>query len=194
VRARGFDLGAEQTFGPLQLDYKAAANRSNVNRGNGKGAVLINRISNVGWILDRRESDLHPRFIQTEGPDITNPANYRPAPNGLTNANADNDRAVKELHFNARYTLPISALKADLKTGAQWRENSGTDKNRGRRWNYLGTTALPAGCVLVGGAHVAIVNMTPSASSPTADAGNSVISAFHPPGAGCAGHTFNRQG
>ena len=144
VRARGFDLGAEQTFGPLQLDYKAAANRSNVNRGNGKGAVLINRISNVGWILDRTQSDLHPRFIQTEGPDITNPANYRPAPNGLTNANADNDRAVQELHFNARYTLPVSALKADLKTGAQWRENSGTDNNRGRRWNYIGTTALPA--------------------------------------------------
>ncbi len=144
VRARGFDLGAEQTFGPLQLDYKAAANRSNVNRGNGKGAVLINRISNVGWILDRTQSDLHPRFIQTEGPDITNPANYRPAPNGLTNANADNDRAVQELHFNARYTLPVSALKADLKTGAQWRENSGTDHNRGRRWNYIGTTALPA--------------------------------------------------
>ncbi len=144
VRARGVELGAEQTFGPLQLDYKAAANRTNVNRGNGKGAVLINRISNVGWILDRTHSDLHPRFIQTEGPDITNPANYRPAPNGLTNANADNDRAVKELHFNARYTLPITAAKTEVKTGALWRENSGTDDNRGRRWNYIGTTALPA--------------------------------------------------
>ena len=143
VRMRGADVGVEQEFGPLKLDYKAAANRSNVNRGNGKGAVLINRISNVGWILDRTQSDLFPRFIQTEGPDITNPANYRPAPNGLTNANADNDRAVKELHGNARYTLPVAA-KVDLKAGFVWRENSATDDNRGRRWNYIGTSALPA--------------------------------------------------
>jgi iron complex outermembrane recepter protein len=144
VRMRGADLGVEQTFGSLQLDYKAAYNRSNVNRGNGKGAVLINRITNVGWILDRTQSDLHPRFIQTEGPDITNPANYRPAANGLTNANADNDRAVKELHANARYPLPVTVAKVDLKAGFTWRENSATDNNRGRRWNYLGTAALPA--------------------------------------------------
>ena len=143
VRVRGADLAAEQTFGPLRLDYKAAINRSDVNRGNGKGAVLINRISNIGWILDRTQSDLYPRFIQTEGPDITNPANYRPAPNGLTNANADNDRTVKELHGDVRYTLPAAA-KIDLKSGVFWRENGGTDNNRGRRWNYIGTSALPA--------------------------------------------------
>ena len=40
----------------------------------------------------------------------------------------------------------------------------------------MATAALPAGCVLVGGAHVAIVHMASS------DAGQSVVSAFHPPG------------
>ncbi|MBI4623077.1 MAG: TonB-dependent receptor [Verrucomicrobia bacterium] len=143
VRMRGVDVGAEHEFDRLQLDYKAAYNRSNVNRGNGKGGVLINRITNVGWILDRTQSDLYPRFVQTEGPDFTNPANFRPAPNGLANANADNDRAVKELHGNARYALPIPP-QVFLKAGFVWRENSAKDYNRGRRWNYIGTSALPA--------------------------------------------------
>ena len=64
VRMRGADLGVEQTFGSLQLDYKAAYNRSNVNRGNGKGAVLINRITNVGWILDRTQAPLDEASYQ----------------------------------------------------------------------------------------------------------------------------------
>ena len=46
---------------------------------------LIMRLPNVGWILDRTQSDMYPRFVQTEGPDMTDPNNYRPAANGLNN-------------------------------------------------------------------------------------------------------------
>ena len=56
-----------------------------INIGNGEGGVLVNRIAGAGWILDRTESDLFPKFIRNGGPDFTNPANYRPTANGLTN-------------------------------------------------------------------------------------------------------------
>ena len=144
VRMRNADFGVEHEFGRLQIDYKASYNQTHVNRGNGKGGVLINQITGVGWILDRTESDLYPRFIQTAGPDFTNPANYRPAPaNALTNADAENDREVTELHGNAKYQLPIRGT-VYVKAGAQWRENDARDINRGRRWNYIGTGPLPA--------------------------------------------------
>jgi TonB-dependent receptor len=149
VRMRNVDFGVEHEFDRWQIDYKAGFNQTHVNRGNGKGGVLVNQITGVGWILDRTQSDLHPRFLQTEGPDFTNPANYRPAPaNALTNANADNDREVAELHANARYQLPLRS-PVFLKTGFQWRENSAQDRVRDRRWNYVGTTALPAATGLV---------------------------------------------
>jgi iron complex outermembrane recepter protein len=144
VRMRNADFGVEHEFGRLQIDYKASYNQTHVNRGNGKGGVLVNQITGVGWILDRTESDLYPRFIQTAGPDFTNPANYRPAPaNALTNADAENDREVSELHGNAKYQLPVRGT-VYLKAGAQWRENAAKDINRGRRWNYIGSGALPS--------------------------------------------------
>ncbi len=142
VRMRNADFGVEQEFGRLKLDYKASYNQSHVNRGSGKGGELTNRITNVGWILDRTESDLYPRFIQTEGADITNPDNYRP--NGfLLNSNRENDREVTEFHANARYELP-TRFSAFLKAGAMHRENAAENQDRSRRWTYLGTGALPA--------------------------------------------------
>ncbi|MBL9210287.1 MAG: carboxypeptidase-like regulatory domain-containing protein, partial [Opitutaceae bacterium] len=148
VRMRNVDFGVEHQYDRLQFDYKASYNHTHVNRGNGKGGVLVNQITGVGWILDRTDSDLHPRFIQTEGPDFTNPANYRSPANGLTNANADNDRAVKEVHANGRYQLPVRGT-VYLKAGGQWRENSANDLVRDRRWSYIGPGALPASTSLV---------------------------------------------
>ena len=144
VRMRNADLSVEHELDRWQIDYRAAYNHTHVNRGNGKGGVLVNQITGVGWILDRTESDLYPRFIQTAGPDFTNPDNYRPRPaNALVNANAENDRTVKEVHGNARYLVPMPGT-VHLKTGFQWRENAAEDVDRGRRWNYIGTGPLPA--------------------------------------------------
>ena len=81
------------------------------------GGVLINRITSVGWILDRTESDLYPRFIQTGGPDFTNPANYRPDANGLANDNNEQrPRGHARLRGNVRYELPI-AVPVFVKAG-----------------------------------------------------------------------------
>ena len=77
ARMRRLDLAADQDFGPLQLDYAATYSYTHLNSGQGKGADLTMRITNVGWILDRTQSDLYPRFTQTSGPDFTNFANYR---------------------------------------------------------------------------------------------------------------------
>ena len=142
-RLRYFDLGAEHELDRWQIDYNAVYNRTKINSGNGRGAVLINRITNIGWILDRTGSDLYPKFIQTEGPDIRNAANYRPAPNGLAHAKAVATDKVKEARGNLRYKVPTETALY-LKAGFRWREQETFNTTLSRRWNYIGTTALPA--------------------------------------------------
>ncbi|MDP3071919.1 MAG: TonB-dependent receptor [Opitutaceae bacterium] len=141
-RTRQVDVGAEHVFDRLQLDYNATYSQTHNNLGSGKGGTLTNRISGIGWTLDRTQSDLYPRFIQTAGPDITNPANYRP--NGQLNTrNNDRDVEIKNLRANALYKLPTSFLLS-VKTGFDWREQMAKEVSRARRWNYIGTTALPS--------------------------------------------------
>ncbi len=141
-RLRRIDLGAEHEWGPLKVDYNARYTQTHLN-GAGSGGNLLNSLSGIGWILDRTQSDLYPRFIQTEGPDFTDPANYRPAPNGLNYVNTKQYHKVTELLGNLRYDLPVS-LPVFIKTGFQWREQVVGVGSASRRWNYTGTTALPA--------------------------------------------------
>ncbi|MBL9185904.1 MAG: TonB-dependent receptor [Opitutaceae bacterium] len=141
-RLRRVDLGAEHTFGPLTLDYNALYTQTNINGGGGgRGGILVNRITGIGWLLDRTQDDLHPRFVQTEGPDFTDAANYRPTT--YTNSILQNDDMIREARANARYTLP-TAFPLALKAGGQWRTRYVAAKSFARRWNYAGTTALPA--------------------------------------------------
>ena len=141
-RLRHADLGAEHTFGPLAIDYAALYSRTRYSIGNNDGA-LINRVTNIGWILDRSPSDLYPRFTQTAGADITNPQSYRPAPTALSsNKGIQNEHLVKDLRANFTYRIPVEALAVSLKTGGQWRRQVVTDADDRRRWNYAGTTAL----------------------------------------------------
>ncbi len=141
-RTRQFDFGGEHTLDKLEIDYNAAYSQTHNNLGSGKGGTLTNRIAGIGWILDRTQSDLYPRFTQTAGPDITNAANYRP--NGQLNTrNNDRDVEIKNVRANARYTLPTS-VTLFAKTGFDWREQMAREVSRTRRWNYAGTTALPA--------------------------------------------------
>jgi iron complex outermembrane recepter protein len=147
-RLRRADLGAEHDWGRWQLDYSARYTQTHINIGNGEGGVLVNRLTGVGWILDRTQSDLYPQFIPNGGPDFTNPANYRPAPNGLTNANNENDHEITDLRGNARYLLPLT-MPVFVKTGFHWREQVVAESSLSRRWSYTGTTALPADPTLV---------------------------------------------
>ncbi len=141
-RTRQVDFGGEHDLNRLQLDYNLVFSRTHNNLGVGNGGTLTNRISGIGWTLDRTASDLYPRFIQTAGPDITVAANYRP--NGqLTTRNNDRDVEIREGRANALYRLPLE-FNASLKTGLQWREQMVREVSRARRWNYRGTAALPA--------------------------------------------------
>ncbi|MFM7750635.1 MAG: TonB-dependent receptor, partial [Opitutaceae bacterium] len=141
-RMRRLDLGAEQVFGPLQLDYNAVYTQTNINGGSGgRGGVLINRLTGAGWILDRTESDLFPRFLRNGGPDFADPSNYRPTQ--YTNNNLQNNNVRREVRGNARYELPTS-FPFSLKTGANWRSQYADNQSVSRRWNYAGTAALPS--------------------------------------------------
>lgn len=143
-RLRHIDAGAEHTFGPWHLDWGARYSGTRINSGNGgEAATLTHRLAGVGWILDRTASDLYPRLIQTGGPDFTNPANYRPAPAGLVNANTGNNIGVGEAFGDARLTLP-TAQPLSLKAGFKLRATRADDESAARRWNYVGTGGLPA--------------------------------------------------
>ncbi len=142
-KLRNAGFGAEHDFGRLQLDYDALYSSAKVLSTKQKDGQLIMRLANVGWILDRTASDLHPRFVQTEGPDFTNPDNYRPAPNGLNNRNDGSFHRIRELRGNARYALPL-ATPLFFKTGFNWREQQVSTWNLTRRWSYAGTGPLAA--------------------------------------------------
>ncbi len=98
----------------------------------------------VGWILDRNQSDLYPRFIQNGGLDFTNPRNYRPSVNGLSSnsGNLDID-LIKEARAHFKYKLPIESFSLFLKTGGQVRDHTVELERRGRQWSYIGRDALP---------------------------------------------------
>jgi TonB-dependent receptor len=133
--------GGEHEWGPLQLEYNAGVAENDLWRGTGVG-YLSNRISGIGWILDRTASDLYPQFIQTAGPDITDPANYRPIANGLTRTPEHNIQQVRHARVDARY-LVSTAVPVHVKAGFSWREQESELLNFSRRWSYTGANALP---------------------------------------------------
>ena len=72
------DFGGEHKYGPFQIDYNLGFSRNHQQTGlhdRGGSTALTNRISNIGWIVDRTESDTYPRLIQTAGPDMTDSTN-----------------------------------------------------------------------------------------------------------------------
>jgi TonB-dependent receptor len=141
-RLRRFDLGAEHNWGPFQIDYNAIYTQTNINGGGGgRGGILINQLTNVGWVIDRTQSDLYPTFTQTEGPDITDYRNYRPTT--YTNNNQGTEDVIRHGRFNVKYQLPLN-VPISFKTGADWRKRYVANIAHQRLWNYIGTTALPA--------------------------------------------------
>ncbi|MFM8620215.1 MAG: TonB-dependent receptor, partial [Opitutaceae bacterium] len=147
TRQRRLDFSAEQDFGPLQLDYAANYARNNLNNGNGQGGELTMRLAGTGWILDRTQSELHPKFLPNGGLDFTDASLYRPT-GALQCSNGENDQRVREARFNALYKLP-TAVPIALKAGASWRETLAQTLSRSRRYNYVGTGPLPADPTLI---------------------------------------------
>ena len=137
-RQRHVDFGGEHTFGRLELDYNAVFSPDHINGGGGEGGVLVNRVTGVGWKLDRTQSDLYPRFLQNGGPDIANPASYRP--NSLNFADGTNIHEIREVRGNARYRL-TQENPLYLKAGFRLREETAGDINRDRRSIFTGTNS-----------------------------------------------------
>jgi hypothetical protein len=165
-RLRHMDFGGEHRLGELEADWGVLWSRTRY-RYLGAEGQLISRLGNVpfigpnggagsatnnivgpngetgvGWILDRTQSDLYPRFIQNGGLDFTNPNNYRPAVNGLStqSGNLDID-FIREARANLKYLLPINAFTAYLKTGASIRDHNVELFRVNRPWSYIGTPA-----------------------------------------------------
>jgi len=134
-RQRHVDFGGEHTFGRLELDYNAVFSPDHINGGGGDGGVLVNRVTGVGWKLDRTQSDLYPRFTQTGGPDIANPASYRP--NSLNFADGSSIHEIREVRGNARYRLTVEN-PIFLKAGFRLREEIAGDISSDRRSNFIG--------------------------------------------------------
>jgi iron complex outermembrane recepter protein len=141
LRTRTADLGAEHVWDRWQLDYGAMYSGTHINNGFGNdGGQFTMRVNNIGWILDRTESDLYPRLTQTAGADIRNPDSYR-MQGFFQNNNVDNDHEVREGRANLKLDVPD--WRTAFKAGVHWREQFAHDFNRHRRWSYLGTT-LPS--------------------------------------------------
>ena len=168
-RLRHLDLAGEHTWGPIEADWALVHSRTryrflgsdgalNMSIGripytgpNGGRGSLTNNIvgpngeTGVGWIIDRTQNDLYPRFIRNGGLDWTNPAYWRPRiSDGLfTNAgNLDVD-LIREARANFKFKLPIESVTAYLKTGASVRDHDVEQYRYSRRWNYIGTGPLP---------------------------------------------------
>jgi iron complex outermembrane receptor protein len=138
-RQRHADLGGEHQFGPLQLDYNGIVSLDHINGGSGDGGDLTMRATGIGWTLDRSQSDVYPRFAQTGGPSLSNPASYRPQ-NFIFN-DTGTVHEVREVRGNARYKLPIERFTAFLKTGLRWREEKAENANKNRRFAFTGANA-----------------------------------------------------
>jgi TonB-dependent receptor len=150
-RQRRASVGGEHEWNRWSADWSGTYSQTHINIGQGNdGATLTNRITNVGWILDRTANDIRPRFTQTNvtaANDFTNGANYRP--NGpMTNGNNSNDHVIAEARGNVRYRLPLRA-PVFAKTGFHYRHQWVDESSLSRRWTYTGTTALPASTALL---------------------------------------------
>ncbi|MES2692228.1 MAG: TonB-dependent receptor [Verrucomicrobiota bacterium] len=137
-RMRHASLGAEHRFGPFDIDYQGTYSQVRIHGGGGDGGVLVNRVTGIGWTLDRTESDLHPRFTQTAGPDISNAASYRP--NSLNFGDTQDWHQIRDVRANVRYRLPTD-LRIYLKTGIRWREEYAAQGAKSTRYNFTGTNS-----------------------------------------------------
>lgn len=142
TRARGAELSVEHEFNRLKIDYVAGYNQTHLNLGNSGGGNFTMRLANVGWTLDRSQSDVFPHFVQTGGLDWSNPNNYSMT-GFMLGRNNHRDVEVKNVRANASYDLP-TLFPMELKTGFEWREQFVKEISPQRRWSYTGTNPLPA--------------------------------------------------
>jgi TonB-dependent receptor len=84
-----------------------------------KGTITVAGLSNIGFIIDRRQSAAWPTISQTAGPDVYNLGNY------TTMTMAQNNRvanaSIMEARFNVRKNFSL-AVPAYVKAGLQFHQ------------------------------------------------------------------------
>ena len=154
VRMRRVDFNGEHNYPNWQIEYGASAGETHLNNGQGRGGVLNMRFfdpalqtpgapvvfGNAGWIVDRTNSDVYPRFVQNGGADWTNPRNFLPrATDGLTQQRNESDQVLYQARYDIRYRTPLSA-PTFLKTGLAWRESTRDEWGKDRhRYQFVGS-------------------------------------------------------
>ena len=154
LRMRRVDFSGEHNYPNWLIEYGASAGESHLNNGQGRGGVMALRFfdpalqtpgapvifGNAGWILDKSDSDVYPRFTRNGGADWNDPRNYLPrATDGLTQQRNESDQVIYQARYDMRWRTPLPA-PTFLKTGAAWREATrdvwGKDRHR---WSFVGT-------------------------------------------------------
>lgn len=159
-KLRHIDIAGEHDFEKTQIDWAAMWSRTKYHYLDKEGQ-LVNRASGVGWILDRTQDDIYPKFLQAGGKDFTDANNYRPNTNGLTTtAGQVNQHLVKDVRGNIKYLLPFR-MPIYFKTGGGVRQQTVTDWANRRRWSYIGTTALPTEPSIILTDHIRNKRMVP---------------------------------
>jgi len=138
TRERQMQIGAEHEVGRFKIDYDFNYNANHANlgngaRGNAPGGQFSMDIRNIGWIVDKTNSDTRPDFRQTTGASIYNIANYGNALMVLRDNKRNTDMYAAS--FNARYALPTE-VPAMIKAGYRYREQQVEELNNTTRWRY----------------------------------------------------------
>ena len=138
------NAGARHRLDRLELNYDAAYSRSRTALNTGEhgggdgGGNFTASVRNVGWTIDRGASEDYPRWTQTEGPDISNPAVYTPG----TMTRRDNRKTIANTSAKAdlKYWMPVKYSPV-LKAGFSYRGQELRRTNADRRWNPVGAAA-----------------------------------------------------
>ncbi|MDR0352396.1 MAG: TonB-dependent receptor [Opitutaceae bacterium] len=133
--------GGLHKYGHLNIDYNIgyaeSHSRLNVGNHNGRegGGTLTLVARGVGWALDRSASESYPAFIQTAGPDISDPGVY--ANPTLTRRDEPTDIKNISGKFNFRFKVP-SAWPSFIKAGLNFRRRNYKHREDARRWRFNG--------------------------------------------------------
>ena len=123
--------------GLLEVDF----NYSHIDSDGRLGSNVSAEVANVGWRLDRGgASGWFPRFTQTAGPSIYDPANYRPTTMLITKNRAEAERSGARVNFRKNFALAVPAY---VKTGLRYDSSEREVDNE--RTNYTYAASAPTG-------------------------------------------------
>lgn len=145
-----FLLSAVHRLEGLTIDYNATTGMSSGYQkyapfeqqyGNSKpkGVIAVGGLSNIGFIIDRRQDSHWPTVTQTAGPDIYNLANYTTMTMQQNNRVANATVMEGRLNVRKNFNLPVPAF---IKTGLQFQQQRRDKDYSYHSYTYTGTGGL----------------------------------------------------